>query len=174
MGRPKTWDAIKIEKDYVTSDLSLREIARRNGISHSSLAKHAKDNDWEGKRVAYKAALSRRGYEAMAAEIAQQEGIIREESLIVMRATLRKYAESLAAGNVAITTKDAVEAIKTIAFLMGEPKDGKQNDASDARSVNKPDADHLRRVAEAARRQLSGPGVLGGPAQKGKPGARPN
>jgi AcrR family transcriptional regulator len=173
MGRPKTWDPIVIEKDYVTSDLSLREIARRNGISHSSLAKHAKDNDWEGKRVAYKAALSRRGYEAMAAEIAQQEGIIREESLIVMRATLRKYAEALAAGNVAINTKDAVEAIKTIAFLMGEPKDGSQN-AADARPVNKPDAEHLRRVAEAARRQLAGPGVLGRSAQEGKPRARPN
>lgn len=173
MGRPKTWDPIVIEKEYVTSDLSLREIARRNGISHSSLAKHAKDNDWEGKRVAYKAALSRRGYEAMAAEIAQQEGIIREESLIVMRATLRKYAEALAAGNVAINTKDAVEAIKTIAFLMGEPKDGKEN-AADARPVNKPDADHLRRVAEAARRQLAGPDVLGGSAQAGKQRTRVN
>jgi AcrR family transcriptional regulator len=174
MGRPRTWDSIRIEKDYVTSNLSLREIARRNGISHSSLAKHARDNDWEGKRIAYKAALSRRGYEAMAAEIASQEGIIREESLIVMRATLRKYAEALAAGNVAITTKDAVEAIKTIAFLMGEPKDGRQNDAADARPVNKPDAEHLRRIAEAARRQLAGPSVLGRPAAEGEPRARPN
>ena len=171
--RPRLWDPKRVEQEFVTSDLSIRELARRNNVSQSSMAKHARDNDWAGKRVAYKAALSRRGYEAMAAEIASQEGIIREESVLVMRATLRKYAERLAAGDVAISTKDAVEAVKTIAFLLGEPDSGRR-DADNARTVSKPDADHLRRVAEAARKQLAGPVVLEGTVVSGESRARPN
>jgi hypothetical protein len=172
-GRPKLWDAKRVEQEFVTSDLSVRELARRNSVAFSSMAKHARDNDWQGKRVAYKAAISRRGYEAMAAEIASQEGIIREESVLVMRATLRKYAERLAAGDVAVTTKDAVEAVRTIAFLLGEPSSGSR-DPDNARTVSKPDADHLRRVAEAARRQLSGSVVLEGTAEPGEPRTRVN
>lgn len=171
--RPRLWDAKKTEQEYVTSTLSVRELARRNGVSYSSMAKHARDNDWNGKRVAYQAALSRRGYEAMAAELASQEGIIREESVLVMRATLRKYAERLAAGDVAVSTKDAVEAVRTIAYLLGEPNSG-QRGATDARSVNKPDADHLRRVAEVARKQLSEYVVVEGTAHPGEQGTRPN
>lgn len=171
--RPRLWDPKRVEQEFVTSDLSIRELARRHGVAQSSMAKHARDNDWAGKRVAYKAALSRRGYEAMAAEIASQEGIIREESILVMRATLRKYAERLAAGDVPVSTKDAVEAVKTIAFLMGEPASGSR-DADNARTVSKPDAEHLRRVAEAARRQLNEPVILEGTAGPGESGTRPN
>lgn len=135
MSRPRKWDPKKVEQEFVTTDLSIRELARRNNVSQSSMAKHARDNDWAGKRAAYKASLSRRTYEKMAAEIADQEGIIREENILVMRATLRRYAEMLAAGEVNVTTKDAVEAVKTIAFLMGEPESGKR-DADNARTVS--------------------------------------
>jgi predicted DNA-binding protein YlxM (UPF0122 family) len=172
MSRPRKWDPKQVEKEYVTSDLSIRELARRNGVSQSSMAKHARDNDWAGKRTAYKASLSRQTYEKMAAEIADQEGIIREENILVMRATLRRYAEALAAGEVNVTTKDAVEAVKTIAFLMGEPDSGKR-DADTARTVSKPDAEHLRRIAEAARSKL-GPVVLEGTARPSEPRTRPN
>jgi transposase-like protein len=170
--RPRLWDPKRVEQEFVTSELSIRELARRHGVSQSSMAKHARDNDWKGKRIAYKAAISRRGYEHMAAEIAAQEGIIREESIIVMRATLRKYAEGLAAGDVHVNTKDAVEAVKTIAQLMGEPDSGKR-DADNARTVSKPDAEHLRRVAEAARERAR-PVILEGSPGEGKSGAKPN
>ena len=173
MSRATTWDTKTVEQEFVTGDVSIRELARRNTVSYSSMAKYARDQDWKGKKVAYQAALSRRGYEAMAAEIAQQEGIIREESVLVMRAALRKYAEQLAAGEVSITTKDAVEAVKTIAYLMGEP-DGPGKRGEDIRTVSKPDADHLKRVADAARRRLADPGVLAGATEPGKPGTRPN
>lgn len=172
MSRPRKWDPKKVEQEFVTSDLSIRELARRNDVSYSSMAKHARDNDWSGKRVAYKASLSRQTYEKMAAEIADQEGIIREESLIVLRASLRRYAEQLAAGEVNITTKDAVEVVKAIKDMMREPEDGKR-DAEGARTVSKPDAEHIRRVAEAARSR-SRPVVLEGTVVPGEQGTRPN
>jgi hypothetical protein len=166
------WDPKKAEIEFVTSELSVRELARRHDVSQSSMAKHARENDWKGKRHAYQASISRQGYEKMASEIVAQEGIIREESIVVMRATLRVYAERLASGEVAPNTKDAVEAVKTIAHLMGEPDSGKR-DADSARTVSKPDAEHLRRVAEAARAK-SRPTVLEGTAEKGERRTRPN
>jgi len=172
MSRPRLWDPKKVELEFVTSDLSIRELARRNNVSYSSMAKHARDNDWNGKRTAYKASLSRQTYERMAAEIADQEGIIREESLIVLRASLRRYAEQLAAGEVTITTKDAVEVVKAIRDMMREPEDGKR-DADTARTVSKPDAEHLRRIAEAARAR-SRPVILEGTARPGEQGTRVN
>lgn len=172
MGRPRLWDPKKAEIDFVTSNLSIRELARRHEISQSSMAKHARDNDWKGRRQAYQASISRQGYEQMAAEIVAQEGIIREESIIVMRATLRKYAERLASGEVAVNTKDAVEAVKIIAQLMGEPDSGKR-DADNARTVSKPDAEHLRRVADVAR-EKSRPQILEGTAEQGERRTRPN
>ena len=172
MSRPRKWDPKKVELEFVTSDLSIRELARRNSVSYSSMAKHARDNDWNGKRVAYKASLSRQTYEKMAAEIADQEGIIREETLIVMRASLRRYAEQLAAGEVNITTKDAVEVVKAIRDMIREPDDGKR-DAEGARTVSKPDAEHIRRIAEAARSR-SRSVVLEGTVVAGEQGTRPN
>jgi hypothetical protein len=171
-GRPRLWDPKKVEQEFVTSDLSIRELARRSNVSYSSMAKHARDNDWNGKRMAYKSSLSRQTYERMAAEIADQEGIIREESILVLRASLRRYAEQLAAGEVTITTKDAVEVVKAIKDMMREPDDGKR-DADNARTVSKPDAEHLRRIAEAARGR-SRPVVLEGTAGPGEQGTRPN
>ena len=172
MGRPRIWDPRKAELEFVTSELSIRELARRHDVSQSSMAKHARENDWKGKRYAYQSSISRQGYERMASEIVAQEGIIREESIVVMRATLRVYAERLASGEIAPSTKDAVEAVKIIAQLMGEPDSGKR-DADNARTVSKPDAEHLRRVAEAARAR-SGPTVLEGTVAKGERGTRPN
>jgi hypothetical protein len=172
MSRPRLWDPKKVELEFVTSDLSIRELARRNGVSYSSMAKHARDNDWNGRRHAYKASLSRQTYERMAAEIADQEGIIREESLIVLRASLRRYAEQLASGEVSISTKDAVEVVKAIRDMMREPEDGKR-DADNARTVSKPDAEHLRRIAEAARTR-SRPVILEGTARPSEPGTRVN
>ncbi len=170
--RPRLWDPELVEKEYVTSNLSIRELARRHKVTQSSMAKWARDHDWQGKRISYQSAISRRGYEVMAAEIAQNEGVIRQESIVVMRATLKKYAEALTRGDINVTAKDAVEAIKTLAILLGEPQGGSRDPAVDARNVTKPDADHLRRVVEAARRRVAESSVLEGPDESGPEGAR--
>ncbi len=175
MGRARKYDEKAAEHEFVTTGISIRALALKVGVGFSTLAAKARDEDWKGKRVAYQSAMSRRTYEAMAVAVADEEAVIRTESVAVMRATLRRYAEQLQAGAVNVSTKDAVEAVKTLALIMGDPEGGRGDDKLDAaRNVTKPDADHLRRVAEVARRRLAPGSVLEGVAVSEPPGTLPN
>jgi transposase-like protein len=174
MGGPRKYDAKAVEMEFVTGEVSIRELARRHGVSFSSLAKHARDNDWQGKKVAYKSSLARRGYEAMAAEVASQEGQIREENIMIMRATLRVYAERLKNGEVPISAKDAMDAVRVLATLLTEPEGVKDDRTIIEGSARTVDADFLRRVGEAARRRLNAPGAVAGTAFGESERTRPN
>lgn len=160
----RKYDEKAAEQEYVTTGISIRTLASKLGVSFSTLADKARAEDWKGKRIAYQAALSRRSYDAMATQVAADEAVVRSESVAVMRATLRRYAEQLRAGNVSVTTKDAVEAVKTLATLMGEPDNREDDKVDGARNVTRSDADHLRRVAETARRRLASGHILEGTA----------
>ncbi len=172
---PRSYDPIALEREFVTTDISIRALAAKNSVSFSSVAKHARAQDWAGKRLAYKSSLSRRGYEAMAANLADEESNIRLESITVMRATLRQYAQRLARDQVPIGVKDAVEAVKVLATLLTEPE-GVKDDVSlaGARTVSGPDASILRELVEAARGRLTPTGVLAGRDGSGAPGAKPD
>jgi hypothetical protein len=172
---PRKYDAKAVEHEYVTGNDSLRSLAARHGVSFSSLAAYARREDWAGRKVAYQSSLARRTYDAMAMEQGDYKAVVLSESVKVARATLSVYAESLASRKVAVTPKDAVEMIRTLAELLRDPKEGGTNERviieGSARAVN---ADFLRRVADAARGQLAPEGVLAG-ATKPKPtGTRPN
>ena len=160
----RKYDEKAAEQEYVTSTISLRSLALKHGVALSTLAEKARNEDWKGKRVSYQSAMARRTYETLAVAAADEEAIIRKESVAVMRATLRRYAEQLRAGNINVTTKDAVDSIKTLATLMGEPENREDDKIDSARNVTRPDAEHLRRIAEAARRRITEPGILEGSA----------
>lgn len=174
---PRKYDPKVVEHEYVTGDISLRSLAAAHSVSFSSLAAYARKEDWQGKRVAYQSALSRKTYEVMAAEQGNIKASIQEDSIRVLRATLAVFAEQLASRKVAIAPKDAVEAIRTLAVLLGQEEGGSADDRNTiivngpARSV---DADFLRRVAEAARGQIATDGILDGAAPGEPSGTRPN
>jgi hypothetical protein len=173
---PRKYDPKAVEHEYVTGDISLRALAAAHGVSFSSLAAYARKEDWAGKKVAYNSALSRKTYEAMAAEAGNVKGVILEDSIKVLRATLTVFAEGLAARKIPISPKDAMDAIRTLAVLLGQEEGGAGDDrntinVTPARSV---DADFLRRVAETARGQIATDSVLGGAAPGESPGTRPN
>ena len=174
---PRKYDPKQVEHEYVTGEISLRALASAHGVSFSSLAAYARKEDWAGKRVAYKSALSRRTYEQMAAEAGNQQAVALDESIKVARATLAVYAENLAARKVAITPKDAMETIRTLAELLREPEGG-MDDGRNARVINGTardlNADLLRRVADAARGQIAADSVLAGVAPGESEGTRPN
>jgi hypothetical protein len=172
---PRKYDAKTVEHEYVTGDISLRALAEAHDVAFSSLAAFARRNDWAGKRIAYRSALSRRSYEVMAAEAGNLQGLIRDDSIKLLRAQLAVHAEQLAARKVPISPKDAVEAIRTLAELLKEPEGGGADGPvvvnGTARTLN---ADLLRRVAEAARGQLATEGVLAGTADGEHSRTRPN
>jgi hypothetical protein len=176
VGAPRKYDAKVVEQEYVTGQDSIRGLAAKHGISFSTLAAQARKDDWKGRRIAYQSSLSRRGYETMAAQVAGAEAAIREESIAVLRATLRVYAQRLTNGEVPVSTKDAVETIRQLAVLLGEPEGGSRDEPYNVTGTDraKPDADFLRRAIEAARGRLAAGGVLEGPPA-GKPsGTRSN
>jgi hypothetical protein len=170
---PRKYDPKAVEHEYVTGEISLRALAAAHGVSFSSLAAYARKEDWAGKKVAYQSALSRRTYEAMAAEQGNLQGVIKEDSIKVLRATLTVFAEQLAARKVAVTPKDAIEVVRALAVLLGQ-----EEGADDRTTINVTpravDADLLRRVAEAARGQIAADTVLAGVAPGESPGTRPN
>lgn len=49
---PDLWDKIKIE--YITSNIAARELAKKYGVSYSTLSKNAKRGQWYTKRKKFK------------------------------------------------------------------------------------------------------------------------
>lgn len=169
---PRAFDPQALEQEYVTSDISIRALAARHSVSWSTVASWAKKEDWKGKRVAYKAALSKRGYEVMAAEIASQQGVIKEESVAVLRATLRAYAQLLRNGEIKVTPKDAIEAVRELRAATTEPDEVKE--ATVVTVGASADPDFFRRIVETARKRVATAGGVEGTSPPGPANARPN
>lgn len=150
MVRPVLFDWESIEHDYVTTELSLRELGRRHGVGWSSIGTRAKREKWTEKRQAYRDRLNRRSYERTIDKLAEDQSDIRHESVLVMRATLRRYAEQLRTGQVTVTTKDAVQAVQTLLLLMGEPTARSEAKVIEF-STGGIDPEDLRRLVELAR-----------------------
>lgn len=54
MKRSRSIDWADIARQYVTSDLTLRQVAEANGLSMSPVAKHSRRDNWVSKREAYR------------------------------------------------------------------------------------------------------------------------
>jgi response regulator RpfG family c-di-GMP phosphodiesterase len=153
MGRPPSLDWTNIEHDYVSSDISLRELARRYSCGWSTISLRSKRDKWVDKRQEYKDRVARRSYEKTIDKVADEQADIRHESVLVMRATLRRYAEQLRTGAVAVTTKDAVSAVQTLLLLMGEPTARSENRIVEF-STGGIAPEDLHRLVELARSRL--------------------
>ena len=82
----------ELERLFVVEGMTARKIAATAGISNSTVSARAKREDWEGRRIAYKARLAQRGYEASADAVAHQQVEVRQESILVARAYIRTFA----------------------------------------------------------------------------------
>jgi len=151
--RPTKIDYASIEKEYVTGEESLRELARRRSVSWSSLASKSRRDNWNDKRAAFRDSVNRRSYERVADRYAAEQGEIRSESVMVMRATLRRYAQQLQTGEVSVNTKDAVAAVQALQLLLGEPTARSENKVIEF-STGGLAPDDLRRLVEFARTRI--------------------
>ena len=156
-----TIDYKEAERRYVVEGKSLRAISKEMGLkSWSSMAAIAKRDDWAGKRQAYLSAIARRSYETAAATVANEQNVIRDETVLAGRATIRAYIQGISDGSIKPNARDAQV---WAAFLLDAVSqvDGPSNEEPDVRNVTPPDADVLRRVVEAARRQVAPAGGVG-------------
>lgn len=167
-----------LEKMYVVDGKTHREIARLAGLSNSTVSAKARTDDWEGKRVAYKSALARRGYEAAAEAVGHEQEAVLRENLIISRAYLRSFAQQLSRGEIKTNAKDAIEFMR---FLVDQFDAAKGEGLKDGPKVIEGSAvvtggneEFLRRVVELARSRVDAPGGLGADPVGEPPGTLPN
>lgn len=156
----KRVDYAVLEHEYVTTDVSIRELGRKHDVNWSSVSVQSRRRDWVNKRLAYKDSLARRTWEKVADRSAEDNAAIRSEALLVMRATLHRYAENLRNKEIVVTTKDAAAAISTILLLIGEPTERSEAKIIEFSNAGM-DAEFLRRLVETARA-----GVIEGTAEE--------
>lgn len=174
MGRRPTVDYKEIEKEYVTTELSYRELARRHGINFSTLAAKGRTEDWPTKRQSYQQSLSRKTYEKIADKVSSEEAQIRQENVLTLRLGIRRFAEDAASRKVSVSAADAVKMIEALAKLTTEPDQVNPDASINAVPVGPPDADLLRRIVDAARGRIDPDRVVEGTALPVVAGPRPN
>lgn len=172
MATQRKADYKALEAMYVTEGKTYSECARTGGVSPQSVSEYGRRHDWPGKRAAYEAALSRRGYAEVAQHIAHQGAEIKSESIAVARATLRAYAQALVDKTVVPTAKDAAAMIQLLVKEL--TPEGERDHSDTIVSTIGPDSEFLRRVAEAARGKFSGPGDMAGALLGGATRTREN
>jgi hypothetical protein len=87
-----------LEREYITSQISLRELCRRHGISaHSLVVVQAKQGKWAEKREAYRARESDSFITKHADRMAAREAEVRIHALDAIDEAIGKFREDLKA-----------------------------------------------------------------------------
>ena len=87
-----------MEREYITTDISLRELCRRHGIrSHSVVVDQSQKHDWAAKREAYRARESESFIEKHADRMADRQAEIRDKALDAIDQAIDKFRADLKA-----------------------------------------------------------------------------
>jgi len=124
-----------LEREFITSQISLRELCRRHGItSHSLVVVQAKQGKWAEKREAYRARESESFIERHADRMADREAEVRihaidaiDEAITKFRADMQRTEKKLIGGEwvevplMLITPKDSAMLIDRFQVLFHRP-----------------------------------------------------
>jgi hypothetical protein len=153
-------DPTILEREYVTSTISIRKLAERHGLSWSAVATRARKKDaagltWEEKRQAFQQSVAAKSYDKTAVKLANEEVDIRSELINVNRATLAVYITQLREGKIIVGPRDAVAATSALMNLLGEPTSRTETTIVDGTGFAR---EELQRIVEIARsRIIEGP-----------------
>jgi hypothetical protein len=158
MGRTKV-DYGPIKREYITSDISIRALAAKSGISWSTLNARKNTEEWDARRSEFRTKRDDKTVERLADRAASETDIIRDEMILVLRAAIRKFGADLANGTANVTAADLAKLIPQINLLLGEPTTRTEAQIFGVNLSSQVDPDILRRVVELARgRANSGDG----------------
>lgn len=167
-------DYPQLKREYVTAEErpSLRAMAKREGISNSTISAYAKKDDWDGERAKYQRKLLDEFIDTTAVKNAKRLARLSELTVDVLEGTLARYAEQLVqhldedgkqiAGKdpIGISPKDAVEAIRLIRELSMANSRQSEEKPSGGVTINI-GRDLLDAVGELARGALQSRGTSG-------------
>jgi hypothetical protein len=168
-------DYSSLEREFITTDISLRAMAKREQISNGTLSERARRPDaagktWLEKREEYKLEVERRYLKASAESRAVQLSRLADLSVSVLEAALTRLAIQLAGdpdenGNpratpMEVPVKEGLEVIRQIQTLRGLP-----SNISEERQVVGHFADPrlLEAIGDLARATLRPDPVVVGP-----------
>ena len=88
----------ELEREFVTSDISIRELCRRHGIrSHSPVVDQAKKRKWAEKREQYQAKESEAFMSRYAARQADRQAELHDKAIDVIDEALDKFRDDMQA-----------------------------------------------------------------------------
>jgi transposase-like protein len=94
----RSHDFAALEREYITSQISLRELCRRHGITaHSLVTVQARKGKWQEKREAYQAKASDAYIERYAAKHADRQAEIHDKALDAIDETITRFRTDLKA-----------------------------------------------------------------------------
>lgn len=94
----KRHDFARLEREFITTDISLRALCRKHGIgAHSLITVQAKKGRWQEKREQYQAKESEAFMSRHAARMADRQAEIRDKAIDVIDEALDKFREDLRA-----------------------------------------------------------------------------
>jgi transposase-like protein len=164
------YDALELE--YIQSDISIRELARKHDIrSYTSVAVQARKRHWEEKRQSFKAKAEEATITTLV--MARQKNVaeIHGELLIAVRHAVRRFIKDLAAdkdSGQTVTPRDLMGLIDKFLLLTGQPTSRSENKNLDLHAATDLDGllrgapEHvLRELAELARENGAGSQPVG-------------
>lgn len=123
-----------LEHEYVTTNISIRTLATKAGVSFSAVAKKSRELEWPRKRGEYQSKAREMAMMDTMERLASEAADIRVEAVTAMRATVYKYMENLQSGDVHVGTKEAVQAIEKLLLMLGEVTERKETVVADSLS----------------------------------------
>ena len=160
----KIHDYARLEGEYISSQISLRELCRRHGISaHSLVTVQAKKGKWAEKRDAYRAKESESFITRHAEKMADRQAAISDKALDAIDEAITKFREDLKATKLVrqpdgslteepawyMTPKDLAILIDRFEVLFGRPSVISQHQGLTVRT--EVSADALHEFVEATR-----------------------
>jgi len=120
-------DWASLEREYVTTQITGREMAKREHVSNSTISTHAKREGWEEKRQAYLVDVDKRYLKISAESRARQLSRLADQSVTVLEMALTRLAIQLAGDEqtgvapMEVPIKEGLEVIRQIQTLRGLP-----------------------------------------------------
>jgi hypothetical protein len=99
-----------MEREYITTDISLRELSRKHGVgSHSLVVDQSRKHDWPAKREAYRARESESFIEKHAARHADRQAEIKDKVLDAIDEAITKFRQDMRATEKKLVNEEWVE-----------------------------------------------------------------
>ena len=152
MSRTK-YDYRLLEREYVTSDVSIRQLCLDHNIPNwSTVSVQAKKLEWDRKRAEYKEVQFQHDINALAQKRAMRFQQTFDDALDALDAAILKMAENLKSPTYVVTPADLAKLIEKLSLLAGGP-----TSREEVHTVNLDlPADLLRELQAAARTRGAG------------------